>query len=94
MKLSEVTIVEIKQFCRIDFEDDDIILMQFWNSAISYVRNYTGLTDIEMEEKEDITIAALVVLSDMYDNRSYMIKEAAVNKISKGIMDMHSKNLM
>ena len=94
MKLSEVTIVEIKQFCRIDFEDDDIILMQFWDSAISYVRNYTGLTDVEMEEKEDITIAALVVLSDMYDNRSYMNKEAAVNKISKGIMDMHSKNLM
>ena len=94
MKISEVTIIEIKQFCRIDFDDDDVMLMKFWDSAQSYVRSYTGLSDTEMEENEDITIAVLVVLSDMYDNRSYSSKENSGNKIAKGIMDLHSQNLM
>lgn len=91
MKISEITAETIADHLRADEADDQIILI-IKDAAVDYVRSYTGLTDEEMDEHEDLTLAVLIVASDLYDNRAATVKESNSNKTLECILGMHSKN--
>ena len=63
-------------------------------AAIEYTKSYTGLSDAELEEHEDITIAVLVLISDMYDNRQMYVDRNNTNRVVDTILGMYSKNLL
>lgn len=63
-------------------------------SAKDYVKSYTGLTDDEVDQHENLYIAVLALTSDMYDNRQVTATSAAVNRVLETNMFMHSKNLL
>lgn len=98
MKLSELTRDVAAEFCRIIMEDQtDVelaVLDAMINAAKQFCANYTGLTEAELDEHEDITVAALVLISDMYDNRQMYVDKAHVNRTSESILGMHSVNLI
>ena len=98
MKVSEITPEYIADYARVD-EPDEITLMQIQGAltaAIEYAKSYTGLNNEQMDEHEDITIAVLIIATDMYDNRNlyqdYKFKET--NKTVECILGMHSINLL
>ena len=93
MKISELTVDDIINHVRAE-EPEDPILPIIHKAAIDYVRNYTGLSDEEMDAYEDLTLAVLIIASDMYDNRGATVKEANSNKTLECILGMHSKNLL
>lgn len=93
MKISEVTNEVIAEHLRLD-DSREALLEVIKKAAISYVKNYTGLSDEEMDEHEDLTIAFLIVSSDMYDNRAGTVKETGENKTLQTILAMHSKNYL
>ena len=80
MKVSEITIDDIANHVRAD-EPEDPIIPVIQKAAIDYVRNYTGLSDEEMDAYEDLTLAVLIIASDMYDNRGATVKEAKGSSI-------------
>ena len=98
MKVSELTIPIIGNYCRIMDDDvtdgENISLEAMKIAAISYARSYTGLSDLEMEKHEDITIAILTLIADMYDNRSMIVDKNNVNRTAEVILSMHAKNLL
>lgn len=53
-----------------DFTLDDEDIKIFLMSAKSYVRNYTQLSDNELDEIFEIVPATLKITSDFYHNRS------------------------
>lgn len=63
-------------------------------AAIAYCVEYTGLKEEEMNEKEDITIAVLTLISDMWDNRSMTVERSNTNKVIDTILGMHCVNLL
>ena len=63
-------------------------------SAVSYCVNYTGLTQEELDEFEDITIAVLTLISDMWDERSMTVDKSNVNRVVDTILGMHCINLL
>ena len=98
MKVSEITPEYIADYARVD-ELDEITLMQIQSAltaAVAYAKGYTGLNDEQLDEHEDITIAVLIIATDMYDNRNlyqdYKFKET--NKTVECILGMHSINLL
>lgn len=98
MKVSEITPEYIADYARVD-EPDEIILLQIKSAltaAVAYAKGYTGLSDEQLDEHEDITIAVLIIATDMYDNRNlyhdYKFKET--NKTVECILSMHSINLL
>ncbi len=98
MKVSELTIPVIANYCRV-MEDDitdseNLSLEALKIAAISYVKSYTGLTDLELERHEDISIAILTLISDMYDNRAMAVDKNNVNRTAEIILSMHAKNLL
>ena len=98
MKVSEVTTEYLANYVRLD-EPTEIELEELESMAINaraYIRSYTGLTDEEIDQHEDITHAYLILVADMFDNRNLYIegKASNVNKAVNRILGLHSINLL
>lgn len=96
MRINEVKIQDLKDYAN-ELNDDPEINKIFTNILVackSYIKSYTGLSEEQLAEKEDLTIALMVLSNEMYDNRSFTVQQDKVNKIVKSILDMHSVNLL
>lgn len=98
MKVSEITIDDICRQIRQDkaylTPDDEILIPIMQKASVEYVKAYTGLTDEEIDTHEDITIAVLVLISDMYDNRQMYVDKSNVNRVVDTILGLHCVNLL
>ena len=98
MKVSEITLSDICRQIRTDeayvTEDDRKYLVILQKAAVEYVKGYTGLDDAEIDTHEDITIAVLVLVSDMYDNRQMTVDKNNVNQVVDTILGMYCVNLL
>lgn len=98
MRISEMTQEKVQQFIRA--EDGDVqedVLAMAMESAKKYMRSYTGLNDAELDDTEEMALAFLVLVQDMYDNRTMHpdTKYAnSGNKTVQTILDMHRRNLL
>ncbi len=98
MKVSEIAIEDICRQIREEVEylteDDKIHLSILKKAAIEHVKGYTGLNGDEIDKHEDITIAVLVLISDMYDNRQLNTGSEKVNMVIQSIVGMHARNIL
>ena len=92
MKISEVTIDIVSNYLRLDFEEPLLPIML--SGAKAYITSYTGIEDVDLDSKEDLTMAYLALISDMYDNRSVTVEKDKVNKIVDTILNMYCINLL
>lgn len=74
--------------------EDKTLISAMQTAAVEYCKGYTGLNADGLDEHEDITIAVLTLISDMWDNRSMTIDRANVNRVVDTILGMHSVNLV
>lgn len=94
MKVSEVTIDDLKEYANIEHDYDDIIFNNILLASKSYIKSYTGLNNEQIDSKEELTIALMILCNEMYENRIYTVENDKVNKIVNSILDMHSINLL
>ena len=89
MKVSEITLENLKEYMRVDVNDEDTFIESVLIGAKAYIKGYTGI-----DEKEDLSLVVYVLCSEMYDNRQYTVDKVTINPIIKSILDMHSINLL
>lgn len=96
MKVSEMTINDIVEYCRIAEPStaDNAFLQQALEAAKAYIRSYTGLNNDSIDEHEDFVIVVYILVQDMYDNRSLYTEGKALNNTVETILGMHSVNLL
>lgn len=97
MKVSEVTNIDLAKYVRLDDASDLELneLERMRSGAVAFIKSYTGLTDEEVDEHEDITQVLFILIADMFDNRNYQIdSKSVVNPSVKSILNMHSVNLL
>ena len=94
MKVSEITLENLKEYMRVDVNDEDTFIGSVLIGAKAYIKGYTGLDDVGIDEKEDLSLVVYVLCSEMYDNRQYTVDKVTINPIIKSILDMHSINLL
>lgn len=93
MKVSEVQPVDLAEFMRLDdYREDE--MQRILDSAKAYIRDYTGLTDEEVDTHADFLAALLVLCQDMNDNRSMYVDKSNVNRVVESILNMHRVNLL
>ena len=97
MTISEVTTQDLIDYLRIDdateIEESEIERMK--QSSVSFIIGYTGLSETELDDFEDLTQALFVLVADMFDNRNMQSdKSVNVNKMVDRILGMHSVNLL
>lgn len=95
MKISEILLKDVKDHCHVYHDNDDLYLETIvMPAAKAFIKGHTGLSDEDINTKEDLSIAFLVLCSDMYDNRQYQVSESKKNPIVESILNMHSINLL
>lgn len=98
MKVSEITVKNLADYLKLDYsslaEEEIIELATFLQAAQRFIADYTGLSDDEIDEHEDLLIAVFVLVQDMYDNRCYYVDKSNLNRVVETILGMNSVNLL
>ena len=96
MAVSDITNADIINYLNLDSDnitaEDYRFLDQCKGIAIEYILDYTGAKDID--SKEAFGIAYLVLIQDMWDNRTLYPNSTEVNDLIVNILGMHSVNLL
>jgi hypothetical protein len=94
-KVSEITVEDLKTYLRISDDlskDDKKFLETILNSSINYIKNNTGIADVD--KYSDLVIVVFVLCQDMYDNRTLYVDKNNVNKVVSSILGQHDNNLL
>lgn len=94
MKLSEMTVADVKEYLRVSDSDEDTTITAILASAKKYILSHTGLTAEQADSHEDLCIACLCLCADMFDNRYTATKYDNINPIVNSILHMHSENYL
>ena len=94
MRVSELTLPTIKQYLRIDGNDDDVMINMLLDFAITYCTSYMGCSKEDLEKYEDVTIVILALISDGYEVRQFTTSTVTLNPILQGVLDLHCGNFL
>ena len=94
MKISEVTVEVVKNYLRVDDNNDDLLITAILSASIKKAESITGLTVEQLEEYEDIPLAVLALCADMYDVRQATLTGTQLNPTVYGILYSHCVNLI
>ena len=103
MKVSDVSIADLKQYANIYHNEDDNLFATILDACKQFISTYTGLPLIDdpvnnitdsVDDHDDLTIALMVLSNEMYDNRAFVVDNTKLNFVIKQILDSHSVNLL
>lgn len=95
-KVSCITPEDVADYIRLDevTESDITTLNNLIGIAKSFIKNYTGRTDEELDNYQDFVIVVLVLVQDMWDNRTMYVDSQNLNFVVDSILHLHSVNLL
>lgn len=96
-KISDITYQDLADYLRIcgTLTADDInTLNTLLTVAKVYVGEYTGRTIQELDDYKDIIIVILILVQDMWDNRTLYVDNNNANKVVESILNLHQVNLL
>ena len=93
-KVSEITVNDLAEYLRIyELDENEVALLNnLMNVAKSFIKSYTGQEDLD--KYQDFVIVTLVLVQDMYDNRTLYVNTNNLNTVVETILGMHSVNLL
>lgn len=94
--VSQITAQDLADYMRISelTADDTNTLNNLLTVAKTFVANYTGHTSAELDNYQDFVIVVLVLVQDMWDNRTLYVDTTNLNYVVETILGMHSVNLL
>lgn len=95
MKISDFSQNDIAEFLRVEPEEvQEYAINNAMEASRAFIKSYTGLTQEEIDAHPDITTAYLVLVQDMYDNRSISSDGKGANPTVTSILNMYARNLL
>ncbi len=80
----ELELDEIKDYLRVDFDDDDSLLNTIILAGKEYIKNAIGYIDMG---KASFKVLLYTICADLYERRSYLIDKAIhTNKIINSLI--------
>ena len=95
-KVSELDNTAVAEYLRLDqaSSSDLAQVTEMLTAAKAFIKGQTGLSDTEMDDYPDLTIAVKVLCQDMYDNRAYYVDGGSVNKVVDSIIGQYRQNFL
>ena len=95
MKISQTTLNDVKDYCGISDNDNDTLIENYaMPAAKSFICGYTGLDAEQIDTHEDLTIAYMVLVNEMYTTRDFTVNKDKLNPTAKTILDMYAVNYL
>lgn len=76
-----LTLEEIKEYLRVDSDEDDTLINLFMEYAKEEIEDSTGVKFNKEGNSETYNIAMLIIIADRYENRASTDTEFKVNNI-------------
>lgn len=94
--VSEIDAQVLAEYLRINelTENDTDTLTTLLTVSKSFIKSYTGRKDGDLDEINDFVIVVLILVQDMWDNRTMYVDTTNLNFTVKAILDLHSVNLL
>ena len=95
MKVSEIQLSDIADYLRLEegqYTEKELTMML--DAAKNFAQSQTGLDGEGIDKHEDITIAILVLIQDMFENRTMYVEKSNVNKVVDSILGMYRTNFL
>lgn len=95
-KVSDITPQSLAEYLRIvDADTNDLnTLDTLLGVAKDYVAKYTGRTIEDLDDFNDVVIVVMILVQDMWDNRTLYVDSSNVNKVVESVLGLHSVNLL
>ena len=95
-KVSQITADDIATYIRLDevTVDDTNTLNNLLAVAVSFIVNYTGRSEEDLDNYPDFVIVVFILCQDMWDNRTLYVDKTNMNKVVETVLGMHSVNLI
>lgn len=93
-KVSDITPESVAEYLRLDevTGDEKNTLTSLISVAVSFIKSYTGLDDLD--KYPEFVIVVLILCQDMWDNRTMYVDSKDLNNTVQSILAMHSVNLL
>lgn len=93
-KVSDITAADLAEYLRLPDPSaaDTQALNNYKDVSETFIREYTGLDDLDAYQ--DFVIAVFVLVQDLWDNRSLYVDKNNLNRVIETILDMHAVNLL
>lgn len=93
-KVSELTVPDVADYINLfELSDSDTnTLNNLINIAKAYIKKYTGQSDLDISP--EFVIVVLILVQDMWDNRTLYVDSTNLNKTVESILDLYSVNLL
>ncbi len=92
MALNTLSAATVAEYLHIDV--NDTLITPLISAAQKYCCTYTGRTLEELSEYDDVDVAALVWISDAYDQRTQHTDKPVNNPTVESILSMYAVNLL
>ena len=87
IKLSQLDLAFVKNYLKIDFDDDDSELSLMIRAAQNYIYNNLNAPKDYLDEQPDLVIACLQIISHFYENKTAVV-------LTNTKMDMMLQNIL
>jgi len=93
IKITDLDLNEVKNYLRVDHEDDDLLINTMLIASKSYIQSYLNKKFSEyVEIPDEFTIACLSLISHWYERREIQSEKAASAEMSyvfSGLLNIH-----
>lgn len=94
MKITELTLEFVKNYLRVDYDNDDVLIQMMIDSAMSYIQSFLNQKFADFEEvPAEFTVAALSLISQWYEQRSIATEANAHEQLYNfsGLLEQYRK---
>ena len=93
-KVSDITYTDVAEYMRLsEITNSDInTLNNLIGIAKTFIQKHTGRTDLD--EFQDFVIVVMVLVQDMWDNRTMYVDTTNLNFVVDSILGLHAVNLL
>lgn len=95
-KVSDITYQDVADYIRLDELDANDIntLNTLIGISKTFIKNYTGRSEEELDNFQDFVIVVFILCQDMWDNRTLYVDKTNLNYVIESILGLHSVNLL
>ena len=94
MKISTLNLPSVKQYLRIDTDEDDELLGGIMAAAEGFIVSLTGLSVEVVRDIPEMGYAYLFIRQQMYDVRDMTVSKDSLNPIVQQIIYAHAVNYL
>ena len=94
MKISTLNLLSVKQYLRIDTDEDDELLGGIMDAAEGLIVSLTGLSAEAVRDISEMGYAFLCICQQMYDVRAMTVSKDSLNPIVQQIIYAHAVNYL